>query len=230
MNPILLRSLGLAPKQAMPGALLEHELLFAGAPQARATFWPAKGASTAGVLYKFSEAQLPRLAQLNEPATAQAAQARLASGKLVECVVFLNPSDAPPEPALPAARYLSILAEGAALHGVDAAHVEALRAQPSIARKPPYEFEAFQLPEEQEQQKLTMEQLEAGCALPPLVARAPRGRGSCGDVLRGGDGRCGGRGRLQEGNGSYRRVTAATGGRGSRAWRVVASSLATLAA
>ena len=52
-----------------------------------------------------------------------------------------------PQPELPTARYLSILAEGAERRGVDAGHVAWLRGQKAIPRKSPDEFVGFVVPE-----------------------------------------------------------------------------------
>ena len=69
--------------------LLDHELIFTGSQAATAACWPADGLSTHGVLYKVSEALLPKLVELNAPGRAMRAHAYLYSGKLVECVVFV---------------------------------------------------------------------------------------------------------------------------------------------
>ena len=95
MNPVILAQQKLQPKTAAAGVLLNHELLFAGSPEAIAAVWPAENASVHGVLYKFSEAVLPRLQSLAAPSQAVRARAQLYSGQPVECIIFYSPEVCP---------------------------------------------------------------------------------------------------------------------------------------
>jgi len=165
MNQVILAQQQLQPKAAAAGVIPGFRRIFSGQDAVTATLWPSAADKTHGVLFKFSEALLPRLETLHGPHVLTRAQAELYSGHRVECILFVSEeaADRPPPPeALPTARDVGILAEGAQQHGVEPAAVEMLRGLPCVPRKPSEALLAFAVPALPEHaDKLTMGDLEA---------------------------------------------------------------------
>ena len=148
MNPVSLNARGIFPVESKPAEILDYDIIFFGG-SGMACAEPKEGKSFHGVVHKVSEDQMKILDSIEGTYGRVPSKAKLYDGSILDCSVYSDPTgkidrsnDKPPTE-----RYITIMTDGAKLHGVKQEYIDWLLNHEKQPRKKPEEFNSYPLPE-----------------------------------------------------------------------------------